>query len=271
MLYLTFGIEILLMIGLPVGIWFWSRRRFNVPWALVGAGITTFILSQAVHLPLNGALGLLGGERGVALWPIPAMAAVAGISAGLCEELARYLALRFWRREARSWGEGIAFGAGHGGVESITLGVVVLINVIYLTVIRRMGGEALGLTGETLAQFETDVAAFWSTAWYLPLLGGLERVFALTMHIAWTLLVVRSLRQRNLIWLVAAILFHAVVDAVTVGTVQAGASALAIEGTMLLFALAAGGLIWLLRSRLPELRSELPGSGASPEPVEPNP
>lgn len=258
MLYLTFGLEILLMIGLPVALWLWTRRRFDVPWALIGAGVATFILSQVVHLPINGALGLLGGERGVALWPVPAMAAVAGLSAGLCEEGARYLALRFWRREARSWGEGVAFGAGHGGVESITLGVIVLINVAYLTVIRRMGGEALGLTGEMLAQFEADVAAFWSTPWYLPLMGGLERVFALTMHVAWTLLVIRSLRQGNLLWLLAAVLGHAVVDAVAVGLTQIGWPPVAVEGMMLLFALIAGGVIWHLRSTLPSPESEAP-------------
>jgi uncharacterized membrane protein YhfC len=246
MLYPIFGLEILLMIGLPVGLWFWARRRFNVPWVLIGAGVATFILSQVIHLPLNSVLGLLGGEGGVAEWPLPAMAAVAGLSAGLCEEVARYLVLRFWRREARSWGEGIAFGAGHGGVESITLGVIMLINVAYLTILRRTGGEALGLTGETLAQFEAQVAAFWSTPWYMPLLGGLERAFALTMHIAWTLLVIRSLRQGNLLWLLAAILGHAVVDAVAVGLVESGWSTLAIEGVMFAFALAAGLVIWRL-------------------------
>lgn len=256
MLYLTFGIEILLMIGLPVGLWFWTRRRFGVPWALIGAGVATFILSQVIHLPLNGALGLLRGEGGVAEWPIPAMAAVAGLSAGLCEELARYLVLRFWRREARSWGEGVAFGAGHGGVESITLGVMVLVNVAYLTVMRRMGGEALGLTGEMLAQFEDQVTTFWSTAWYLPLLGGLERAFALTMHIAWTLLVIRSLRRNNLFWLLAAILAHAAVDAVAVSLVEIGWSALAIEGVLLIFALGAGVVIWRLRSMSPAPESD---------------
>ena len=251
MLYLTFGLEILLMIGLPVALWLWTRRRFHVPWALIGAGVATFILSQIVHLPLNAALGLLGGDRGVALWPVPVMAAVVGLSAGLCEELARYLVLRFWRREARSWGEGIAFGAGHGGVESITLGVIMLINVAYLTILRRVGGEALGLSGEMLADFEAQVAAFWSTPWYMPLLAGLERVFALTMHIAWTLLVIRSLQRENLLWLMAAILGHAAVDAVAVGLVQTGWSTLTIEGVMLAFALVAAAVIWRSRSTLP--------------------
>ncbi|HIQ00839.1 MAG TPA: YhfC family intramembrane metalloprotease, partial [Anaerolineales bacterium] len=106
MLYVTLGLEILIMLALPVTLWLLVRRRPGVTWGLIGAGVLTFIASQVVHLPLNWALGLLGGGRGVALWPAGWIALVAGLSAGVCEELARYLVLRFWRREARSWAQG---------------------------------------------------------------------------------------------------------------------------------------------------------------------
>lgn len=247
MLYLTLTLEIFFMLALPVALWLMARRRPGVTWGLIGAGALTFILSQIVHLPLNWALGLIQGGQGVALWPVPLMALVVGLSAGLCEEGARYLVLRFWRREARSWDQGVAFGAGHGGVESIMTGLLVLSTFVQMLALRGTDLSALGLSGEMLEQAQAQMEAFWATPWYLPLLGGLERAFALTVQIALSLLVVRALTQNNLGWLGVAILAHTLVDGMAVALVRIGWSAVTIEGVVLLFALGAGAIILALR------------------------
>lgn len=247
MLYLTLTLEIFFMLALPVALWLMARRRPGVTWGLIGAGALTFILSQIVHLPLNWALGLIQGGQGVALWPVPLMALVVGLSAGLCEEGARYLVLRFWRREARSWDQGGAFGAGHGGVESIMTGLLVLSTFVQMLALRGTDLSALGLSGEMLEQAQAQMEAFWATPWYLPLLGGLERTFALTVQIALSLLVVRALTRNNLGWLGVAILAHTLVDGMAVALVRIGWSAVTIEGVVLLFALGAGAIILALR------------------------
>lgn len=255
MLGVTFAVEILLMLGLPVALWFWLHRRWGTAWGLVGAGVLSFIASQVVHLPINAALGLLVGGRGVALWPVPWMALVAGLSAGLCEEGVRYLILRFWKREARSWREGVAFGAGHGGIESMLVGLLALTTVVQMTALRGTDLAALGLSGERLEQVQAQVAAFWATPWYVPLLGALERVFALTIQVALTLMVVRSLVGGNLLWLVGAIVGHALVDAVAVGLARIGWSAVAVDGVVLAFALMAAAAIWAM-ARSPQTPHE---------------
>ena len=249
MLYLTFTLQLLIMLGFPVGLWLLLRRRPGVTWGLIGAGVLTFIGSQVVHLPLNWTLGLLGDGRGVASWPLPLMALVTGLSAGVCEELARYLVLRFWRREARSWAQGVAFGAGHGGVESILTGLLVLATFAQMIALRGMDPSTLGLSGEMLEQAQAQVDAFWAISWYLPLLGGLERVFAITIQIGLSLLVVRALTHRNLGWLGVAVLGHALVDGVAVGLARSGWPLPAVEGVVLLFALGAAAIILALRPR----------------------
>ena len=246
MTYLVRIVQILLMLGLPVGLWLWVRRRLGAPWGLIGAGMLTFVLSQVVHLPLNWALGLLGGERGVALWPVPWMALVAGLSAGICEEGARYVVLRFWRREARSWKEGVAFGAGHGGIEAFLLGLLVLFAFLQMIALRGMDLEGMGLSGEMLEQVQAQIEAYWSVPWYLPLLGGLERAFALAVQIGLTLMVVRSL-TRNVGWLALAVLAHALVDGLAVGLMKVGWSIPAIEGVVFLLALAAVVFVVVMR------------------------
>lgn len=249
MLIAAFVVEMLIMLGAPVALWLFLRRRYRVAWGLIVLGALTFILSQVVHVPLNWGLGLIGGGRGVALWPLPAMAAVAGLSAGICEEGARYLVLRFWRREARSWAQGLAFGAGHGGIESILLGLSVLNGFVNMLVLQRLGPENLGLSGELLEQVRRQMEVYWATPWYLPLLGGLERVFAITMHIAWTLLVLQAVVRGNLRWLALAVLAHALVDGLAVGLMQSGVSVLAIEGVVFGLALGALAVILALRPR----------------------
>lgn len=257
MLYLAFVVEILLMIGLPLGLWFWLRRWPGVTWRLILIGAATFVLSQVVHIPLLMVLTEVANRPGV--WPfapgspatILANATILGLTAGVCEEVARYLVLRFWQRQARSWGQGVAFGAGHGGAEAIIVGVGVLITFVFMLYGQQFGLEGLGLSGETLQTAQAQMAEYWSIPWYLPLLGGVERIFAILMHISWALLVLLAVVRRNLGWLVLAILGHALVDGVAVGLQQAGGSVLAIEGVLLLFAAGALAAILALRFRLP--------------------
>jgi len=248
-LYLTFALQVIIMLSFPVGLWLLLWRRQGIAWGLIGAGGVSFVASQVVHMPLNWALGLVGGGRGVALWPLPLMALVAGLSAGVCEELARYLVLRFWRREARSWMQGLAFGAGHGGTEAVLLGLLVAVNFIAMIALRGMDLEALGFSGEALEQIQAQMDAYWSLPWYLPLLGGLERVFAIGIQIALSLLVLRSLTHRNAGWLLAAIGAHALVDGVVVFLGGLGWPILALEGIAFLFALGGVALILALRPR----------------------
>jgi len=211
-LLMAFLVQYPLMLLFPLLLGWWLRRRYGVRWGLFGAGALTFIASQVVHLPLNWALGLLGGGRGVALWPLVPLALVAGLSAGVCEEGARWLVLRFFLKRARGWREALQFGAGHGGIEAIIFGLLALWTLVQMIVLRSLDLTASGITGDTADQVRAALAAYWSSPWYLPLLAGLERVFAITFHIAMAVLVMRAITRRNIGYLVAAIAAHAALD-----------------------------------------------------------
>ena len=201
-----------LMIFFPLVLGWWIRRRYRVGWGIFWAGAATFILSQIVHLPLNWALGLLGGGRGVALWPLAAMALVAGLSAALCEEGARWLVLTFFLKQVRRWDQGLQYGAGHGGVEAIIFGVLALISFISMIVLRFLDPAVLNLAGAAAQQAQAQMAQYWATPWYMSALAGMERIFAITLQIAMALLVVRSVARRQPLYLLAAIGLHTAVD-----------------------------------------------------------
>lgn len=250
MLIVAFIIEMIIMIGIPIFLWVFLTKKFNLQMSLVWAGATTFVLSQVVHIPLNHALGILKGGRGVALWPLPAMALVAGLSAGICEEVARYLVLKFWKKDARSWGEGITFGAGHGGIESVILGLLLFATFVNMLILKSGGLERLGLTGENLLKVKQQIEAFWSVPWYDPLLGGFERIFAITMHVAWTLLVLQAIVRRNILWLIYAIFMHTLIDGIAVVMRVKGYSIVSMEAVVFVFALFA---LWIiLKLRMPQ-------------------
>ncbi len=255
LLLTTFLVQMPLMIVFPLVLGWWIRRRYGVGWGVFGIGALTFIASQVVHIPLNYALGQLGGGRGMALWPLIPLALALGLSAGVCEEGARWVVLRFFAKKTRGWRAGLQFGAGHGGAEAIIVGVVALVNVVVLIALRSVSPSALGLGGANADQLAAAQAAYWRTAAYLPVVGGLERVFAITVQIALATLVMRSVTRGRPLYLLAAIAFHAAIDAWAVWAAQ-NVSVWVIEGVVALSALFGLWLIWRLREAPPAAEPE---------------
>lgn len=246
LLLVTFLVQMPLMLLFPLLLGWWIRRRFGVGWGVFGIGALTFIASQVVHLPLNYALGLLGGGRGAALWPLIPMALVAGLSAGVCEEGARWIVLRFFAKRTRGWRAGLQFGAGHGASEAIIFGVLVLVNVVAMIALRTLGPAILGAADVPTDQIRAAQVAYWDTATYLPAVGGLERVFAITLHIALAVLVMRAVTRGRPAYLWAAIGLHAATDAWAVWAMQS-VGMWGTEGGVALVALFCLWLIWRLR------------------------
>jgi uncharacterized membrane protein YhfC len=155
-----------LMILLPLLLGGWIKRRYGISWTVFGIGALTFILSQVGHIPFNWATGLLTGGWGIGLWPLPLLALAAGLSAGLFEEVARWLVLRYWLKQARGWPEALQFGAGHGGIEAILLGLLVVVNLVAMFALTTIDLAALGVPPGDAATVQAGVVQFWQTPWY---------------------------------------------------------------------------------------------------------
>ncbi len=59
MLYLTYPLDAVIMIALPVAVGVLLARTLGAKWGLFGVGALTFIASQVVHVPLNAGLTTL--------------------------------------------------------------------------------------------------------------------------------------------------------------------------------------------------------------------
>ena len=232
MLTVGFVIAILVEVLLPLGLGLWIYRRYGAGWGLFGVGVLTFIGSQVVHIPLvigwqyltvNEVLVISESARPVV------NAVVLGLLAGLCEEPARLVGLLALRRLGRrwdSWGSALMLGVGHGGVESILVGLSVAINFILMMVFRTRP-EALppGLDASA-------VEAFWGMVWHMPMAGAVERIWAVILHVTLSVMVWRAFSRRQWGWLALAILWHGLIDMGAVILVTQGWSAWKIEGAL---------------------------------------
>jgi len=238
------------MIAIPIFLAIYLIRKFNQSWRLLWIGAATFIFSQILHIPFNNLVSPIFKQTGFSTLPIIGQiiitAAFLGISAGVFEELSRYAMYRWFAKDARSWGRGLLAGAGHGGAEAIILGALALYGYLQLVSLQGANLEALVPAGQ-LEATRAQITAYWSAPWYMTLLGALERLFAITIQLACSLLVLQAFTRRQFWWVGLAIFYHALVDGVSVFTSGMRLSAMTIEGIVGVFAIVSVGIIITLR------------------------
>ena len=219
----AFAAVILLEIAVPLALGYWIVRRFGVPWRIFVLGALFFIAVQVLHAPL-----VLATQAPIYLAVLPmgttvAVAVIAvylGLLAGLFEEVGRYLVYRYYfrRREiALTRENALQFGAGWGGVESIFVALLVLSSMISYIAITGDGG-ALPLPDDPTVQAQVAALRALTPLEILP--GLAERMMTITLHIAWSLLVLAAVVYGRKALLALAVLWHAAVDAAAVYLVQ---------------------------------------------------
>lgn len=216
------GAAALLMIALPLALGAYLIRRFKTGWGLFLVGAVTFIGSQIFHIPfnsyvLNPFLASIGfnAETGPGV-TLAVAALLLGSSAGVFEEGARWLAYRFWIRKARTWPQGVVFGSGHGGAEALIAGLLALATLVQLIAIR---GQDLAsvVPAEQMAAAQAQIEAYWGLPGWTFFFAAVERASSLAVQITLAVIVLQAfLRPRGGLWLLAAIGWHALVDAVAV-------------------------------------------------------
>lgn len=206
-----------LMLVIPIALGIFLARRWQLSWRLFGIGALTFVASQILHLPfnhwvLNPLLERSGLDPGLGGLPLAGAALLVGLSSGVFEETARYIAYGTWLRDTRRWRQALMFGAGHGGIEAILLAGLALLTL----------AQAMALRGADLASVvpadqvelaRSQLAAYWAAPWHLILLGAVERIGAICLHVGLAVFVLQAFLRRNRGWLAVAVLWHALFNA----------------------------------------------------------
>ncbi len=210
-LLFTLLICLVLPLGLLLALALRPRWRPLVPVYLLGAAC--FVVSQMLlRLPL---LQLLVSVPAFSLFSLaqPILyALLLGLSAGLFEGLSRYGAIRFLLRLHRNFPGAVVLGLGHGGVEALLVAGLPYLSPLF-------SGLPPGYGFFTLA------------------LPGIERIFAILLHVGLSVMVLQAVNRRQIRWLLLAILLHAAADSGGVLLLRAGLPVPFVESYLALFAL----------------------------------
>ena len=137
------------------------------------------------------------------------------------------------------------FGAGHGGVEALILGIFVIYGFVKLFALKDANLEAL-IPLDQLDAARAQIDLFWSAPWYAAILGAVERAATLCFHMSAAVLVLQAFRRKNIVWLFVAIGWHTVLDAVAVFASQTWSIYLT-EALIVVAGVISVGVIFLLR------------------------
>ena len=227
----TFNVVFPLILGL------WIIRKRQTSWKLFGVGVLTFICSQIFHLPVVAGLNVLfKSPAAPSIDPSFAPffnAIVLGMLAGLFEETARWVGYKLLKERGNSLDAALTLGAGHGGIEAIAIGAVVLFTLVSMLSLRAIDSSTLALPADQMEAVRQQLQVYFSTPWYMPLAGAAERISTVALHISLSILVWLSFARRNALWFWGAILYHALVDGLTVVAVSFGMSIWILEGLLI--------------------------------------
>ena len=214
-------IQCVLMIIIPVILFIvWKIKTHEKVLPVIIGAATWFLF--AIILKLAPAYFLLQADNPIAktisgnIWYTMILA---GVLAGVFEETGRFIAFKTVLRKYEHRRSSISYGIGHGGFESIYIGVQLLMFPIMGIMINSGMGDQI-TTGMDEAMKATALAQLGQyTNLTIPecLLGVFERIPSIVTHIAFSVLVFAAAREKKYVFLYpVAILIHAFVDFSTV-------------------------------------------------------
>jgi uncharacterized membrane protein YhfC len=113
------------------------------------------------------------------------------------------------------------------------------------------------IPADQLELAKQQVAAYWSAPWYIALVGFVERIFAICLHVSLSVMVLYAVAYRKPIWFWLALLWHALVDAVAVYVGQQ-VGVLAAEGILTVFAIISVWIVFKMRPMFLQDATNLP-------------
>lgn len=232
--------------------WFVSRR-LNVSLRYFVYGAVIFLIFRLIiRVPIVLAIqGVLATKLQASRQLLFGWLAALALTAGLAEEIGRYVGYRWLFYEEKTRSRAVMYGLGHGGLESMVL----VAGLTLLGLIDLLASSAVDLAALTDKQRELahqQLAAVAAQPDWLPLVGAWERLWTLPVHVALSVMVVQVSRSGQIWWLWLAIATHTLVNLLVTGVAPAfglqDATAILIPQMIVTLAGTAGlWVIWITR------------------------
>lgn len=139
-----------------------------------------------------------------------------GLAAGVFEEVGRFVLFIWLLKAYRKYKDGISFGIGWGGIEGVLLGCLAVIPTIIFAfminngifeseIIAKAPPEQAAALMEMKEKILRDGPIYY-------LIFALERIFAVFIQIALSLIVLLGVVKKTFLYVLYAILIHAAID-----------------------------------------------------------
>lgn len=211
-------VSLLLSVGLPIFlcIFIYKKTKAWVPAFFIGCGIFVgfaMILEQICHTVVLTVTGSVIRDN-IWLYGI-----YGGLAAALFEETGRLIAMKFCLKKHLTRENALMYGAGHGGIEAfLILGMSSMSNLLTAAMING------GLMEKTMTVLEpaqqevsyNQLSVLWTTPAYQFYLAPVERISAIALQIALSILVFSAVKTGKKLHLAAAFGIHFAVDFLTV-------------------------------------------------------
>lgn len=198
----------------PILLLVYLNKKYKLSFKAVGVGALIFFVSVLILESLMHQYFLIINKSTAKILKNTWIYAIYGaFAAGIFEEVGRFIGYKFMLKGKTERKDGLAYGIGHGGLEAVILGGVAAIqNLSYSMLINSATlKSSLGtkVSDSAITQIKNSLI---NTSSYSFLLGGFERVFALSIQIFLSLVVLYGIKEKKYIYLLYAILIHAAID-----------------------------------------------------------
>ena len=121
---------------------------------------------------------------------------IAGLSPGIFEETGRYICLKYLssKEQYQQKNISVSYGIGHGGIESIFIGISIFYNLIAKDTLIEKGAMKSSIT------------------FFMCLMSATERFFAVLFHISASVFVYKTVKEKNITYYIIAIILHDLID-----------------------------------------------------------
>ena len=231
------GVSALVAFAAVAAAFLYGRKRLGAFVSSFFIGVGTFILFALVLESLLHNL-IYPTALGKKIWGSTWLYALyGGAAAALFEETGRIFAVKTFLRKNNDTPNAFMYGAGHGGIEALYIGVITQISNISLAATINAGkaGELLStLSGAQYDAAAQQLRALCQTPSPEFYLAGLERVLAIAIHISLSMILFKGLREKRTGLVTLCYALHFTLDAILV-LINAAFGAYAGEAFCLVF------------------------------------
>lgn len=219
-------IALIVSVVLPFALMIIFKKKFGSKLKAFWFGALVFLVFVMIVESLINQIVLLKTGVGTKIMSNMWLYALyGGLMAGLFEECGRLVCMKYLMEDCKDdRNAGLMYGAGHGGCEVIALFSLTMVNNLVYAALINSGAirttisalKATGLDENTLATRLAAYSTLITGSSWTVLVGLVERLLAVTLHLAFSVLVWACVKTGKKAYFGLAFLMHFLTDAVIV-------------------------------------------------------